>query len=172
MCSVRTTGTQPHAQRKIKLICYLVHDYISPRSWLRFSFTYLLLEIITMPPSEVARQHSTQLLPMYKRPILRTFTSSKKVRSKFFQRIGILCSMNKAPSVSLAERSVRDLRNVPRFNEPLHYSYNHHEEEEQREPQQSEGKKGVNFQETVTVVPWVVQFASICVGVPYSKSIF
>lgn len=87
--------------------------------------------------------------------VLRTSTSSNnRVRSKFFQKIGIHPTSTKASSVSsIAGRSVRDLSNVPRLNEPLHYAYNHHEEKEQREPRESKQKKGVNFQETVTVVP-------------------
>mmetsp|Transcript_37308 Transcript_37308/g.68553 ORF Transcript_37308/g.68553 Transcript_37308/m.68553 type:complete len:245 (+) Transcript_37308:180-914(+) len=106
---------------------------------------------------------------------LRSFTSSQRVRSKFFQKLGIgaPCRLNqKSQNVSVSERSVRDLRYMPRFNEPL--QYNHYEErvrEEQRQSRQSSSastddnklsstvsgtstqKRQVNFQETVTVVP-------------------
>mmetsp|Transcript_36661 Transcript_36661/g.76933 ORF Transcript_36661/g.76933 Transcript_36661/m.76933 type:complete len:182 (-) Transcript_36661:219-764(-) len=87
--------------------------------------------------------------------VLRTSTlSNNRVRSKFLQKIGIHPTPNKdkAPNVSsIAGRSVRDLSNVPRLNEPLHYAYNHLEEKDRREPRESKQKKGVNFQETVTV---------------------
>lgn len=95
------------------------------------------------------------IMIMSKRPHPRTSTSlSKHVRTKFFHRIGILHPMNKAPNVSVAERSVRDLRNVPLLSEPLQYSYNHNDEMEDQEPhQQQKQKKRVGFDETVTVVP-------------------
>jgi len=91
--------------------------------------------------------------------VLRTSTlSNDRVRSKFFHKLGIQNPTGKeVASVSVAESrsAVRDLCNVPRLNEPLSYAYNHHEHEEknQREPRESKLKKGVNFQETVTVVP-------------------
>ena len=68
------------------------------------------------------------------------------------------------PSVSVSERISRDLRNSPRFDEPLRYAYDHRaydhrddeegeEVEERRESRQDKKNKRVGFQESVTVVP-------------------
>lgn len=92
--------------------------------------------------------------------------SSQKIRNKFFQTIGI-CSNHTTQhaSVAVAERSVRDLRYMPRFSEQL--QYNRDEERLQREqrrsydakllsntvPSTATQKKRVNFQESVVVAP-------------------
>mmetsp|Transcript_32008 Transcript_32008/g.67751 ORF Transcript_32008/g.67751 Transcript_32008/m.67751 type:complete len:173 (-) Transcript_32008:183-701(-) len=95
-----------------------------------------------------------QNIPALPRPRLqKRLSSSKQLCSKFFRRISVISPINKTPTIPVAERSVQDLRNMPRSNEPLQYSYDHNEEEDQREPQQSGRKKGVKFHETVTVVP-------------------
>jgi len=110
---------------------------------------------------DLASITTNSVIPM---AVLRTSTSSNnRVRKKFFQKIGIHSTSTKAPSVSsIAGRSVRDLSNVPRLNEPLHYAYNHHEEKDEREPRESKQKKGVNFQETVTValIPMRTEYSS------------
>eukprot|EP00578_Thalassiosira_sp_NH16_P029691 CAMPEP_0181077782 /NCGR_PEP_ID=MMETSP1071-20121207/1139_1 /TAXON_ID=35127 /ORGANISM="Thalassiosira sp., Strain NH16" /LENGTH=191 /DNA_ID=CAMNT_0023159059 /DNA_START=149 /DNA_END=721 /DNA_ORIENTATION=- len=104
-------------------------------------------------PAQVAKNLSMPTMSKRPRPITYT-SSSKHVRSKFFHRIGILRPMNKAPNVPVVERSVRDLRNVPVMNEPLHYSYNHNGMKDQgRTQQEPKKKKRVEFDETVTVVP-------------------
>jgi hypothetical protein len=62
--------------------------------------------------------------------------SSQRVRNNTFVRFfGTLLHQKPQEEASVAERSVRDLRHMPRFHEPL--QYNHHEErmrEERRQP--------------------------------------
>ena len=102
------------------------------------------------------------------------FSSCRRVtRGKFSQIFGTL--LNQRPrEVSVAERSVRDLRHVPRYHVPL--QYDHQEERMQEERRQSsqlsaslstisEGdectealgkssrKRRVTFEESVVVVP-------------------
>jgi len=92
-------------------------------------------------------------------------SSSNRVRCKFLHKIGIIepiASANSSHRVprnriaSVAERSARDLRDVPRFNAPLKYS-NDVEEKRQIKRQEkqlsSKSKKSVDFDSSVTVVP-------------------
>jgi len=114
------------------------------------------------------------------RPALKTFTSSRQVRTKFFHRIGIISPTpphainNNGNKASAAIKSAGGgiLRNVPRFREPLRKSYGgqqqqhqqHHRQHQHQHQQhrvkakprpmaQSEEKKRVGFRENVTVVP-------------------
>lgn len=94
-----------------------------------------------------------------------TFTSSKQVRSKFFQKIGTLCpAINKTPQVPVSERSVRDLSNIPRHHEPLNRrrSNNIMSCDEPKVKQQK--RRGVSFHEHVTVVPWVCVSRATCIS--------
>jgi len=93
--------------------------------------------------------------------------SSQRVRSnKFVRFFGTLLHQKPQEEASVAERSVRDLRHMPRFHEPL--QYNHHEErmrEELRQPSMlakddecpteelETRKRQVTFDESVVVVP-------------------
>ena len=91
--------------------------------------------------------------------------SSKQLRSKFFQRIGIVPQTN---PVRDAERGdFRDLRHVPRFNQPLRYTYNHRitTEPQEQQPSQRPEQKRVSFEESVTVVPWVALQSTVWVWV-------
>mmetsp|Transcript_14539 Transcript_14539/g.35039 ORF Transcript_14539/g.35039 Transcript_14539/m.35039 type:complete len:211 (-) Transcript_14539:57-689(-) len=121
---------------------------------------------VALPSSPTMSMMPHQHHPPHPLPQLKSFTSSKRVRSKFFHRIGILRpTIHHCPPPSnvlpVAQRSVRDLRRVPRFDEPLRYSYNHqhhrtHKRENEKEEngrEQPTQKKQVNFRETVTVVP-------------------
>ena len=100
------------------------------------------------------------------------FPSSNRVRCNFFHKIGMpgrMLATNCRHSVlrnriaSVTERSVRDLRNVPRFNVPLQYDNDIEEEsvkgqqtpnQKKREPRfSSTVKKRVDFDISVTVVP-------------------
>ena len=99
--------------------------------------------------------------------------SSQRVRNNTFVRfVGTLLHQKPQEEASVAERSVRDLRHMPRFHEPL--QYNHHEErmrEERRQPsllaspssiseddecpteELESRKRRVSFDESVVVVP-------------------
>eukprot|EP00571_Detonula_confervacea_P002602 CAMPEP_0172320698 /NCGR_PEP_ID=MMETSP1058-20130122/41184_1 /TAXON_ID=83371 /ORGANISM="Detonula confervacea, Strain CCMP 353" /LENGTH=221 /DNA_ID=CAMNT_0013036015 /DNA_START=194 /DNA_END=859 /DNA_ORIENTATION=+ len=100
-----------------------------------------------------------------------TSRSSQRIRSKFFQTIGI-CSNHTPQHISVATRSVRDLLYMPRFSEQLQYDHNEERlRREQRRSRQSVSsaayddksssavsgkatkKKQVNFQESVIVAP-------------------
>lgn len=112
-------------------------------------------------------------------PAIRTkakASSSQQVRRNFFQKLGI--GSHKS-SVPVAERSVRDLRNIPRYHEPLQYDEDEErlrEEQRQSSPSRlsvsptgaaddicqlpspmksssSKLKKQVSFHESVAVVP-------------------
>lgn len=83
--------------------------------------------------------------------------SSRRVRSKYLQRIGIVRTSHmidtatKSILITSTTKTTRDLRNVPRFNAPLQYNDVHRRE--RRNSEGSEDRKRVNFQENVTVVP-------------------
>ncbi|KAL9179970.1 hypothetical protein ACHAXT_007940, partial [Thalassiosira profunda] len=91
--------------------------------------------------------------------------TSQQVRSKFLQKIGIF-GKHKSANLPVSERSVRDLRSIPRYQQAL--KYDRLEEglrEEQRLSRQSvapasaasskkpKPKRQVSFDESVVVVP-------------------
>lgn len=97
---------------------------------------------------------------------------SQQVRQKFFHKIGIDSRDESNSFISVAERSVRDLRNVPNFHEPLQYNRDEEKLWEMRlrhwrsvtfgtddkkqksaTTKQSKQKKQVKFHDTVAVVP-------------------
>jgi len=95
-----------------------------------------------------------------KRTRARTSTQSQRVRNKFFQTIGI--GLN-PPKAVAAQKSLRDIRSVPRYFESLRYD---HKEEEIRESRRtvvssvadentpsSTLPRHVMFEDTVTIVP-------------------
>ncbi len=93
-------------------------------------------------------------------------SSSNRVRCKFFHKIGIPTncshSVPRNRIASVAERSARDLRNMPQFNVPLQYANDIDEErvkgqqtpnQKKREPRfVSTVNKRVDFDTSVTVV--------------------
>lgn len=78
--------------------------------------------------------------------------SSREARSKFLQRIGTLCPINKSTplDVPVSERSVSEMRDIPRYFQPLK---NHSNSNKVLVEQQSGQNVRVCFQEVVTVVP-------------------
>jgi hypothetical protein len=67
--------------------------------------------------------------------LLKSSILGRSRSSKFFHVIGTLLHQSPTSEVSVAERSVRDLRHMPRFHEPL--QYNHDEERLREERRQS-----------------------------------
>jgi hypothetical protein len=90
--------------------------------------------------------------------------SSRRVRSNYLQRIGIVrtspiikkaTTQSRSALLSAPERTTRDLRNVPRSNAPLRYKEKD-DDVHRRDRLNSEGsgeRKRVNFREDVTVAP-------------------
>ena len=121
------------------------------------------------PLVHLAMPSSTQVLPVTKplvtkpsagkRTTARTSTQSQRVRNKFFQTIGI--GLN-PPKAVAAQKSLRDIRSVPRYFESLRYD---RKEEKMRESRRtvvssvadentpSPLRRRVTFEDTVTIVP-------------------
>mmetsp|Transcript_18107 Transcript_18107/g.43550 ORF Transcript_18107/g.43550 Transcript_18107/m.43550 type:complete len:235 (-) Transcript_18107:341-1045(-) len=76
-----------------------------------------------MPSCSAALEYGDQRTkPISRRTKKGTIRSPQQVRNKLFQKLGI-CSHHRSYNISVAERSVRDLRDMPRFDEPLKYDH-------------------------------------------------
>jgi len=133
-----------------------------------------------MPSSRAFRQGRgpMQVSSMTSTKLRTSSTSSQKIRNNFLWKIGV--SQKPENVISVSERSARDIRDMPRLNEPLQYD---RQEERLREEQrqffqagspssvaydsplhepESVKKKQVQFRETVTAVliPESVEYSS------------